>query len=562
MNTKMTAILNATRATEFDILPFLMGDVSLDQWVASIKGKTVVTRKGHLVSALAQATWHGNAQRALNAVSLAMKIACDTKQINWVKAAGIANKAHKRLELLMASIAATREQRDEMLFPLADIRVATKEGSFSAFQSGGEEPYTEDELVEMGWDWERIEDFLGLQEATRSTAPESSGEGSTSDSEGWYRTTLHSVGQLGDIPLNQIQFGEWIAAKALVSTVAWPTGPVFDRFLERVMGAWEGRLEFIRSDKKMTAVEKTKAIQEELEKQAKRTTDLEDIGAKPLHVRWTVNHLARRAWRDIQMLKREVARHEARVDELIQLDYIEERFGPDSEEFKAQMGRVNLGEANEQTRKAFFLGYADLDEADVGRAALSEITQAKYAGKREFGETETEVGYAFVAPEYRMSSEGIEVRARHSREEVIGRGRMIHDLDGNEIEIDIRTRQVEDSDLQHDTPFRKELAWANACLETAQDALSVATQMHKHLRHMDLELAVLWEISLEEQANELNMPAHPPVYWNRDGHYQTEAEALAALDKELAEGKLRRALSVEEALIEAIAGVSNNELMK
>ena len=72
MNTKLNAVLNATRATEFAALPFLMGDMTLDQWVKSIAGQTVTTKNGHVVSKLAQATWHSNAQRALNGVSLAM----------------------------------------------------------------------------------------------------------------------------------------------------------------------------------------------------------------------------------------------------------------------------------------------------------------------------------------------------------------------------------------------------------------------------------------------------------------------------------------------------------
>lgn len=65
-----------------------------------------------------------------------------------------------------------------------------------------------------------------------------------------------------------------------------------------------------------------------------------------------------------------LARHQARVDDLIQFDYLEERYGPDSSEFKAQLGRVNLGEATEQTRKAFFHGYSELDEADI---SLSDV---------------------------------------------------------------------------------------------------------------------------------------------------------------------------------------------
>lgn len=43
-----------------------------------------------------------------------------------------------------------------------------------------------------------------------------------------------------------------MAAKALVSMVAWPVGPKWDAFLDRVSASWEGRLKFIRDDKSLT----------------------------------------------------------------------------------------------------------------------------------------------------------------------------------------------------------------------------------------------------------------------------------------------------------------------
>lgn len=545
MNIKLNAVLNATRATEFAALPFLMGDMTLDQWVKSIAGQTVTTKNGHVVSKLAQATWHSNAQRALNGVSLAMKIAVDTGLMPWTKASGIANQAHKRMELLLAALAGVRGQRDEMLFPLADIQIKTKEGSFDAFAKGGDAPYTEEELLEMGWGWEQIEEFLDLQANTRTSMAENTGEGSVSGGEGWYRTTLHTVGQLGDIPLNQIQFGEWIAAKALVSTVAWPEGPMWDAFLGRVVLSWEGRCEFIKDDKKLTPSEKVAKLEEEAEKQAKRDLDIEDINAKPMHVRWTVNHLARRAWRDIQVLQQDLARHQSRVDELVQLDYLEERYGPESEEFKAQWGRVNLGEAAEQTRKAYFHGYAELGEADVG------LAQVASAHVRNIKDDQGELSIVTRSgPSVRYTEDGVEFAGT----------REIHDVT-YEGEKGRMTRMSNFSDLGHTTPYQKELAWAQACVEAASNALDIARAMHKHLRHMDTELAKLWEIALEEQDNELNMPTQPPVYWNADGWYLTEAEALAALAKEQAESKERRALSQEEALMEAIAGISAMDLM-
>ena len=547
--TKLNAILKATRATEFDALPFLMGDMSLEQWTTSIEGKLVTTKSGKVVTALSSAVWHVNAQRALNSVSLAMKIAVATKELPWFKAAGIANKAHKRMELLLAGIAAHEGKSSELLFPLADIFVATQEGDFSDFQSSGD-IVTEEEMHEIGMSWEEIEDALEEQEAARGMQHKGEGDDQMpSAQEGWYKTTLHQVSQLADLPLNKLQFGEWVAAKALVSTIAWPTCPTWDAFLDRVAIGWEARVEYSTDP------------ESELAKIAKRELDIEDISAKPMHVRWTTNHLARRAWRDIQVLKESVIYYTGKVDELIQLDYLEERYGPDSVEFTAQLGRANLGEADTQTRKAWFAGYAELDESTVGHANLSEITQAKYAGNREFGETETAVGYAFVVPDYRVTDEGIEIRARHSRTEVIGRGQMVHDLHGNEFELGARTRQVEESDLEHSSPFQKSLAWFTACVEKAEWALGVATKMHKHLRSMDTALASLWEISLEDKANELNMPTQPPVYWNMEGWYLTEDEAQVALAKELNDAKNTNALKKEAAILASVAGLSSHELM-
>ena len=556
------AIKATTRLDQFEVAPFLLGKQSLAEWVNAHHGKTKTTGSGKEISVLASATWHPNMQRALNSLTLSVKLAVATKQMPWIKGSGIITTAHRRAELMSAAIAAHRGQGDEMLFPLAGINVKTEEGSFDAFQSGGEEAYTEEELLEMGLDWEQIEEFLDLQQATRDARPEApkTGEGSVSGQEGWYRTTLHTTSQVADLQLNKLQFGEWMAAKALVSTLEWPTGHDWATFMARVFAYWETRVGLIRSTNERIRAENAnrgkkkeekpelsqaqieELVEAELEKQAKREVDIQDIMAKPLHVRWTTNHLARRAWRDSKMLKRDLDRYQKRVDELVELDYLEERFGPDSPEFKARLGRVNMGEAVEQTRRAHFMGYCDeLREEEVGFADMAR----PHARKTKDGEGEDITLVTRSAPEWRYEEGGIAfagTREIHDRTEGGG------------------TRITNFESVVTSTPYIKEMAWASACVERAAEALRVASAMHKHLRAMDEALACLWEIA-NEGVDEPTMPSAPPVYWNLKGFYLTEEQAQAALAEELQEAKQRRLLSQDDAILAAVAGLSGHELM-
>ena len=559
--TTINAIKATTRLDQFEVAPFLLGKQSLAEWVNAHHGKTKTTGSGKEVSVLSSATWHPNMQRALNALTLSVKLAVATKQMPWIKGSGIISTAHRRAELMMAAIAAHRGHGDEMLFPLAGINVKTEEGSFDAFQSGGEDPYSEEELLEMGLDWGQIEEFLELQKATQDARPEAprSGEGSVSGAEGWYRTTLHTTSQVADLQLNKLQFGEWMAAKAIASTLAWPTGPDWMTFMGRVVLMWEAKVERIRSTNERIREENRtrlkgkeprselpqeaidKMVADELEKQAKRGIDLQDLTAKPLHLRWTVNHLARRAWRDAQMLKRQLDRHQARVDQLVELDYLEERFGPDSPEFKARIGRINMGEAVEQTRSAAFMGYLDvLREEEVGFADMDRPHARKT--KDDQGEDITLVTRS--APEQRYEADGVFF---------VGTREILDRTEGG-------MRITNHESVVTSTPFVREMAWASACAERTGEALSIASAMHKHLRAMDEALACLWEIA-NEGIDAPTMPSAPPVYWNLKGFYLTEERAQAALAEELQEATQQRLLSQDDAILAAVAGLSGHELM-
>lgn len=559
--TLVDAIKAVTRLDQFEVTPFLLGEQSLTQWVNDNRGKTKTTSQGKEVSVLSSATWHPNLQRAINALTLSVKLAVATRQLPWIKAAGVITTAHRRAELLSAAIAAHRGHSDEMLFPLAGINVKTEEGSFDAFKSDKDDPYSEEELLEMGLGWDQIEEFLELQKATQDARPEAprSGEGSVSGAEGWYRTTLHTTSQVADLQLNKLQFGEWMAAKAIVSTLAWPTGPDWVAFMNRVVLMWEAKVQRIRSTNEQIREENSRArgtgkkpkpelaqavidemVNDELEKQAKRGIDIQDLTAKPLHVRWTVNHLARRAWRDTQMLKRQLERYQARVDQLVELDYLEERYGPDSPEFKARIGRINMGEAAEQTRSASFLGYLDVlreEEVGVGELDRPHVRKVKDQGEDLFLLTRG-------APVRRYGADGI------------------YFVGTNEIRdrTESGIRLIDRESVVRSTPFVREMAWASACVENTAEALRIASAMYKHLRAMDEALACLWEIAIEGQ-DAPTMPPAPPVYWNLKGFYLTEEAAQAALAEELQEATQQRLLSQDDAIMAAVAGLSGHELM-
>ena len=199
-----------------------------------------------------------------------------------------------------------------------------------------------------------------------------------------------------------------------------------------------------------------------------------------------------------------------------------------------------MGEAVEQTRRASFMGYSDeLLEEEVGFAEMDRPHARK---TKDQGEDLILVTRA--APERRYEADGICF---------IGR-REFHDR------TEVGTRITNYEPLTTSTPFVRELAWASACAERTGEALRVASEMHKHLRGMDEALACLWEISIEGQ-DAPTMPPAPPVYWNPKGFYLTEEAAQAALAEELQEGAQQRLLSQDDAILAAVAGLADHELM-
>ena len=68
----------------------------------------------------------------------------------------------------------------------------------------------------------------------------------------------------------------------------------------------------------------------------------------------------------------------------------------------------------------------------------------------------------------------------------------------------------------------------------AEYVLTVMQRMYQETRKVDLALAPVW---MEMHDAESGMPEQPPVYWNQQGFYLTEDEALTAYQQEVAARK-------------------------
>jgi len=68
----------------------------------------------------------------------------------------------------------------------------------------------------------------------------------------------------------------------------------------------------------------------------------------------------------------------------------------------------------------------------------------------------------------------------------------------------------------------------------AEYVLTVMQRMYQETRKVDLALAPVW---MEMHDAESGMPEQPPVYWNQQGFYLTEDEALSAYQQEVAARK-------------------------
>lgn len=342
-------ILSTARGTDV-LLPVITGQQTPMEWAQAIAKDSVTTKNGREISAARSAL--NGAQFAMTNVAMALRSATELGVLPYTKASKTLTDTYNLLDALRVAFAGVRNEAHREL-TIAEVTLAVKDGVFDGVQSQQDnEPYTEQELLDMGLGWEEIQEVLEHQERSASLSQSHlmDSDGSWSESEGEYVTTVHTASQLWDMELKDIKYAESSAAAVALIGMQWPThNPMWDALLDRLADSWEASIEY--ADDKEAAAAKV----------ARREAVVDDLHAKPMMARWVVNHVTRRVFRDMEALKLKAEDVHTRLDWVERQAMNEERYG-----VPANVTRMGTGEVAEYERKAF-LFYLELSEAETAR---------------------------------------------------------------------------------------------------------------------------------------------------------------------------------------------------
>ena len=342
-------ILSTARGTDV-LLPVITGQQTPMEWAQAIAKDSVTTKNGREISAARSAL--NGAQFAMTNVAMALRSATELGVLPYTKASKTLTDTYTLLDALRSAFSGVRNEAHREL-TIAEITLAVKDGMFGGMQSQQDnEPYTEQELLDMGLGWEDIQEVLEHQERSASLSQSHlmDSDGTWSEDEGEYRTSIHTASQLWDMELKDIKYAESSAAVVALIGMQWPThNPMWDALLDRLADSWEASIEY--ADDKEAAAAKV----------ARREAVIDDLHAKPMMARWVVNHVTRRVFRDMEALKLKAEDVHARLDWVERQAMNEERYG-----VPANLTRLGTGEVAEYERKAF-LFYQELSEAETAR---------------------------------------------------------------------------------------------------------------------------------------------------------------------------------------------------
>jgi hypothetical protein len=342
-------ILSTARGTDI-LLPVITGQQTPMQWAQAIAKDSVTTKNGREISAARSAL--NGAQFAMTNMAMALRCATELGKLPFTQAVKETNRIYTTLDALRSAFAGVRNEAHREL-TVAEVVLAVKDGCFDGLQSQQDnEPYTEQELLDMGLNWEDIQEVLEHQarNATLGQSQLMDSDGSMAEDEGEFRTSVHDAKQLWDMELRDIKYAESSAAAVALIGMSWPThNPMWEPLLDRLADAWQASIEY--ADDKEAAAAKV----------ARREAVLEDLHAKPMMARWVVNHVTRRVFRDMEMLKLKAEDVHSRLEWVERQAMVEERYN-----VPASLTRQGTGEQQEYERKAF-LFYLELDEAETAR---------------------------------------------------------------------------------------------------------------------------------------------------------------------------------------------------
>lgn len=344
--TTLNNIIATARGTEI-LLPVITGQQSVTEWAQAIAKDSVTTKNGREISAARSAL--NGAQFAMTNVAMALRSATELGHVPFTQAVKETNRIYTLLDALRSAFSGVRNEAHREL-TVAEVTLEVKDGVFDGLQSQSDEPYTEQELVDMGLGWDAIEEILLAQEAGMTMRQSDMGDSvdTWSEDEGEYRTSVHEAKQLWDMELKDIRYSESAAAAVALIGMDWPTAnPMWEPLVERLESKWVEAISY--ADDKEAVTKKMEG----------RAQAIENLRSKPMKARWVVNHVCRRVFRDIIDLE---LRAEAANERLAQV----ERQAMNEERYNvpANLTRQGTGEHAEYDRKAFLL-YVELDEAET-----------------------------------------------------------------------------------------------------------------------------------------------------------------------------------------------------
>jgi len=497
MKTNTIANVIATARGVETLLPIVTGQQSLVEWAQSIAGETVTTKAGREISA-ARATLNG-AQFAMTNMAMALRCATELGALPYTQAVRETKRIYNVLDGLRVAFAGVRNEAHRELV-VAEVTLSVKDGAFNDLQSEQDnEPYTEQELVAMGLDWEQIEEFMELQAAKVSLGQSHlmDSDGSMAEDEGEMIAAVHDATQLWDMELRDIKYAEGACASVALIGKNWPTSNVaWGIVVERLADTWDASIEY--ADDKEAAIKKVE----------RRAAALADLHAKPVMARWVINHVTRRVFRDLVMLDLKAEDVQERWDWAERQAFNEERY-----HVPGRATRRNMGEQVESERKAF-LYYEELNEAELG------------------------AGSAYA----RMDENGVVLRSTMNTAMTLAH---------KEGDVDNWATMMDTHEEDVDAAINRDRRWYAAQLEAIEGIKAKLNPLYKELRALDLSLAKVWEIFADE-----GRPSHPPVYWNMDQAFQDAEQAKAAIRIEAAMAKQKAREAEGDALVKAAAMVA------
>lgn len=342
-----TTIARDIMATAYGVdawLPVLTNDVDLRQWLTGMVGQTVTTKNGYEMSLVRDTLF--KSQMAVTNIALAMRAATELGVMPYTHAVSQARKAHDLIERFAVGFAAHRQENHRELVA-AEVAIKVKDGCFDQLTAEGAH-YTEEELLDIGYDYEDIETILEAQELAATARNSGDRTQGMAQDEGILRTALHDVNQLWDIELKDIEFAESITAKVALIGKQWPAAnAAWDVVLDRLADSWAAAAEYADDKEAMS------------KKIERRMMAIDDLHAKPLYARWAINHVTRRVWRDIKALERTKTRFEEQLDRLERQVFAEERYN-----VPGRATRIGMGEATELERVQY-LPFGEINEANI-----------------------------------------------------------------------------------------------------------------------------------------------------------------------------------------------------